>query len=156
MSDKLTHSADTPESQITDLAGRLLTEVERRAPSDAMLFLGQETDAIIAKVLSMINPSMAMKILQRFSEDPRQAILPQTPSQCRKQWERAQHYPEGNHYPVYPVCDESHRLVGLVRGCALFEEHTIQITAQAGRMVGVEDEERLATSWKRSLKFPPP
>ena len=35
MSDKLTHSADTPESQMTDLAGRLLTEVERRAPSDA-------------------------------------------------------------------------------------------------------------------------
>ncbi len=156
MSNKLTHSADTPKSQITDLAGCLLIEVECRTPSDAMLFLSQEPDAVIAKVLSMINPSLAMKILQRFPEDRRQAILPQTPSQCREQWERAQHYPEGNHYPVYPVCDESNQLVGLVRGYALFEEHTIQITAQAGRMVGVEDEERLATSWKRSLKFRQP
>ena len=82
MSNKLTHSADTPKSQITDLAGCLLTEVECRTPSDAMLFLSQEPDAVIAKVLSMINPSLAMKILQRFQEDRRQAILPQTPSQC--------------------------------------------------------------------------
>ena len=41
MSDKLTHSADTPKSQMTDLAGCLVTEVECRAPSDAMLFLSQ-------------------------------------------------------------------------------------------------------------------
>ncbi len=129
MSDELNHSGDTPDSRITDLASRLLPEVERRAPSDAMLFLREETDAVIAKALTMINPSLAMKIVQRFPEDQRQAILPQTPSQCREQWERTQHYPEGSHYPVYPVCDESHRLVGLVRGYALLEEHTIQIAA---------------------------
>jgi len=247
MSDELNHSGDTPDSRITDLASRLPPEVERRAPSDAMLFLREETDAVIAKALTMINPSLAMKILHRFPEDRQQAILPQTPSQWREQWERALPYPEGSigrlmdptiavfgpdmtvhetideirnlvktdlitygyltdqkgtllgllamrdllladpkhrlgelmltnpfslkpdmtigegilevvhrHYPVYPVCDESHRLVGLVRGYALFEEHTIQITTQAGRMAGVEDEERLATSWKRSLKFRQP
>lgn len=129
MSDKLTHSADTPKFQMTDLAGCLLTEVERPAPSGAMLFLSQETDAVIANVLATINPSLAMKILQGFPEDRRQAILPQTPSQCREQWGRAQRYPEGSHYPVYPVCDESSQLVGLVRGYALLEEHTIQIAA---------------------------
>ncbi len=56
MSDKLTHSTDTPKSQMTDLAGSLLTEVEGPAPSDAMLFLSQETDAVIANVLARINP----------------------------------------------------------------------------------------------------
>jgi magnesium transporter len=57
------------------------------------------------------------------------------------------------HYPVYPVCDEQGRLIGLVRGSVLFSEETFQITAQPGRMVGVDEEERLTTPWWRSLKF---
>jgi magnesium transporter len=57
------------------------------------------------------------------------------------------------HYPVYPVCDADRRLIGLVRGSVLFEEQAFEISAQAGSMVGVEKEERLTTSWKRSLRF---
>src|SRR3989454_12039185 len=57
------------------------------------------------------------------------------------------------HYPVYPVCDEAGRLVGLVRGYVLFQEQTIQISAQPGRMVGVENEDRLTTPWRRSLRL---
>ena len=57
------------------------------------------------------------------------------------------------HYPVYPVCDNDGKLVGLIRGQNLFEAQTIEISAMAGTMVGVEKEERLATPWQRSLKF---
>ena len=57
------------------------------------------------------------------------------------------------HYPVYPVCDGNGVLIGLVRGQAMFEEQAIEITAQVGSMVGVEKEERLATSLFRSFKF---
>jgi magnesium transporter len=57
------------------------------------------------------------------------------------------------HFPVYPVCDEHGRLLGLVRGQAMFEEQAFEISAQAGRMVGVDKEERLVTPWQRSLKF---
>src|SRR5688500_7336350 len=57
------------------------------------------------------------------------------------------------HYPVYPVCDAEGRLVGLVRGQTIFEVQAIEISAQAGAMVGVEKEERLSTPWPRSLKF---
>ncbi|MGZ5114201.1 MAG: magnesium transporter [Usitatibacter sp.] len=57
------------------------------------------------------------------------------------------------HYPQYPVCDEEGRLVGLGRGAALFELEAFEITAQAGSMVGVEKEERIATSIKQSFKF---
>jgi magnesium transporter len=57
------------------------------------------------------------------------------------------------HFPVYPVCEADGRLVGIVRGRTLFEEQALEISAQAGAMVGVEREERLATPWKRSLKF---
>ncbi len=57
------------------------------------------------------------------------------------------------HFPVYPVCDESGHLVGLLRGQSLFEARTIEISAQAGEMVGVESEERLTTPIRRSLKL---
>lgn len=57
------------------------------------------------------------------------------------------------HFPVYPVCEEDGRLVGLVRGQAMFEEQAFEISAQPGRMVGVDKEERLSTPWQRSLKF---
>jgi magnesium transporter len=57
------------------------------------------------------------------------------------------------HYPVYPVCDKSGTLLGLVRGQAMFEEQNLEITAQVGSMVGVEKEERLVTPWQQSLRF---
>lgn len=57
------------------------------------------------------------------------------------------------HFPVYPVCDDAGRLVGLVRGQALAEAQAFELTAQAGSMVGVEKEERLATPLLQSLKF---
>ena len=57
------------------------------------------------------------------------------------------------HFPAYPVTDARGRLVGLVRGQALFERQAFEISAQAGAMVGVEKEERVATPWWRSFRF---
>lgn len=57
------------------------------------------------------------------------------------------------HLPVYPVCDDSGRLVGTLRGQSLFEHQAFELSAQAGAMVGVEKEERLGTPWRRSLRF---
>lgn len=57
------------------------------------------------------------------------------------------------HFPVYPVCDVDGRLVGLVRGQSLAEAQAFELTAQAGSMVGVEKEERMATPLLQSLKF---
>ncbi len=57
------------------------------------------------------------------------------------------------HYPVYPVCEEDGRLVGQVRGQVLFEQQAFEISAQAGAMVGVEKEERLATPLWRAFRF---
>ena len=57
------------------------------------------------------------------------------------------------HFPVYPVIDAAGRLQGTVRGHRLFEAQAVELTAQAGTMVGVDREERLATPWRRSLAF---
>jgi magnesium transporter len=57
------------------------------------------------------------------------------------------------HYPVYPVCDDQERLLGLARGQAIFEAQAFEITAQAGSMVGVDKEERVSTPMLRSFMF---
>lgn len=60
------------------------------------------------------------------------------------------------HYPVYPVCDPEGRLIGLVQGYAMFEEYAVAVSAQAGRMVGVEKEERFSTPWPTALRYRQP
>lgn len=57
------------------------------------------------------------------------------------------------HYPVYPVCGAGGELIGLLRGQMLFEAQAVELSAQAGSMVGVEKQERLTTPWRRSLRF---
>lgn len=57
------------------------------------------------------------------------------------------------HYPVYPVCNIDGKLIGLIRGQMLFEAETVELSLQAGTMVGVEREERLTTPWSRSFRF---
>ncbi len=57
------------------------------------------------------------------------------------------------HYPVYPVCDANGKFLGTIRGQSMFEEQAYEISAQPGRMVGVDKEERLTTPWQRSLRF---
>jgi len=57
------------------------------------------------------------------------------------------------HYPVYPVCNREGKLIGLIRGQMLFEAETVELSLQAGTMVGVEREERLSTPWPRSFRF---
>lgn len=55
------------------------------------------------------------------------------------------------HFPVYPVCAADGTLIGQIRGQVLFEAQAIDISAQAGQLVGVEKEERLNTPWQRSF-----
>ncbi len=57
------------------------------------------------------------------------------------------------HFPIYPVCEEGGKLVGLIRGSKLFEAQAVEISAQAGSMVGVTKEERLSTPWLKSLLY---
>jgi len=57
------------------------------------------------------------------------------------------------HYPVYPVVNDAKQLIGLVRGYKLFEAQAIEISAQAGSMVGVQKEERVSTSLLRSFAY---
>lgn len=57
------------------------------------------------------------------------------------------------HIPEYPVCNNNGELIGTVRGQSLFEGQTIEISAQAGKMVGVVREEHTSTPFLKSFKF---
>lgn len=57
------------------------------------------------------------------------------------------------HYPLYPVCSEAGALLGVVHGHELFEQQSYELTAQAGRMVGVDKEEHLNTPLLKCLTF---
>jgi len=110
---------------VTDTAGRLLGVVTMRD----LLFAPHDVrlDAVMLRDVFFLKPDLPLSEAMKLVLD--------------------------RHYPVYPVCDESGVLVGLVRGQVMFEEQAFEITAQVGTMVGVEKEERLATPWSRSLKF---
>ncbi len=73
------------------------------------------------------------------------ALAPETPIA------EAMRQTASRHYPVYPVCDADGRLVGLVRGTALFEQQAFHILVQAGSMVGVQREESVTTGWRHAL-----
>ncbi|MFA6960278.1 MAG: magnesium transporter [Opitutaceae bacterium] len=57
------------------------------------------------------------------------------------------------HYPCYPVCADDGRLEGVIWGAKLFAAQAVEISAQAGSMVGVDKEEHTDTHWKRCFKF---
>jgi magnesium transporter len=121
----LIQSAFITYAYVTDTAGRLLGVVTMRD----LLFTSHEVrlEAVMLREVFFLKPDLPLSEAMKLVLD--------------------------RHYPVYPVCDETGVLVGLVRGHVMFEEQAFEITAQVGTMVGVEKEERLATPWSRSLKF---
>ncbi len=121
----LVKSAFITYGYVTDPAGKLLGLVTMRD----LLFADNDVrlDAIMLRDVFSLNPNSQLS-------DAMKLVL-----------ER--------HYPVYPVCDGQGVLLGLVRGQAMFQAQAYEITLQAGSMVGVEKEERLATRWLQSFKF---
>src|SRR5438046_4542651 len=110
---------------VTDDQDKLLGVVVMR---DMLLAQsGQRLDEIMLKVPFHLTPDMSLT-------EPMRAVLVR-------------------HYPVYPVCEKSGQIIGLVRGQMLFEAQAVELSAQPGEMVGVETEERLTTPWSRSLRF---
>jgi magnesium transporter len=55
-------------------------------------------------------------------------------------------------YPVYPVVDAEGKLIGQVRGWRIAEQQAIEISAQAGRMVGVTEEQVDTPIWSAFRK----
>ena len=110
---------------VTEADGRLLGVFAFRS----LLFAAPDSP-----VASLMNPELA-------SLRPEMSLLEATKAIVAR------------HHPAYPVVDEEGKLVGMIRARTIFEQEAFEISAQAGKMVGVEAEERVSTSWLRSFRF---
>jgi magnesium transporter len=134
-----------------DVTVKQAVEQLRNMVKEAFITYGYVTDAqgrlkgvLVMRDVLLASPSQRVSdIMLRdpFSLGPRMSVQ----DAIRTVWNK--------HFPVYPVCDEEGKLLGLARGYALFEEQNTRISAQAGKMVGVEEGDRLSTPWFRSFKF---
>lgn len=134
-----------------DVTVKQAVEQLRKMVKEAFITYGYVTDAqdklrgvLVMRDVLLAAPSQRVSdIMLRdpFFLTPRMSV----PDAIRAVWNK--------HFPVYPVCDEEGRLIGLIRGYVLFEEQNTRISAQAGQMVGVEEGDRLSTPWFRSFKF---
>lgn len=143
---------EKPVGQFTpEVTVKQAIEQLRKMVKEAFITYGYVTDTqgrlqgvLVMRDLLLASPSQRVsEIMLRdpFSLAPRMSVQ----DAVRSVWNK--------HFPVYPVCDEEGKLIGLARGYALFEEQNTRISAQAGEMVGVEEGDRLATPWLRSFKF---
>ena len=127
------------------------TEEVRRLAADRLFTYGYVTDGagVLLGVVTMRD------LLLHGKEERLEAFMLRSPFslQAGAPLMEAMKLTVNKHYPSYPVCDERGVLVGIVRGTKLFEQEAIEISAQPGRMVGVEKEERLATPFSQSLRF---
>jgi magnesium transporter len=228
----------TPEIQ------ELFRELTDRGPREAAKLLIGYSETFVVDMLELLNPAMAVDVLECLPDDRQQAVLAAAPAETSRQWMRNESYAEhtigrlmqpplavfrpkttigdaieqirtltrhtivtygfvtddsekllgvivmrdmmlgrreqqvgevmltdpfylhpemtlteamnavlARHYPVYPVCNAGGELIGLLRGQMLFEAQAVELSAQAGSMVGVEKQERLTTPWTRSLRF---
>lgn len=122
---KLAHSTRFTYAYCVDPAGRLVGVVVMR-------------DLMFARRTEQLREIM---IEDPFSFRPETAVS------------EAAHEVLSRHYPVYPVCGDDGRLIGLVHGYALFAAHTATLSATPGRMVGVRNEEHFDTHWSDSLRL---
>lgn len=135
-----------PETTIGQATEQLRSLVARAFITYA--FVVDETDRLLGVV------AMREMLLGR-PDQPLREIMLGNPFALRPEQElvEAMKATVTRHYPVYPVVDAGNRLIGLARGQMLFEAQAIELSAQAGSMVGIEKEERLHTHWARSLRF---
>lgn len=57
------------------------------------------------------------------------------------------------HYPLYPVVNDAHQVVGVVHGWKLYERIASELSGQAGAQYGVDKEEQVSTSVLTSFRM---
>jgi len=72
----------------------LFNKVVERDPREAVKMLEPYPDEFVVKMLELLNPAAALKILQRFDLSRRETILATASTETTQQWMRNQTYPE--------------------------------------------------------------
>src|SRR5215468_3778539 len=94
MSNSTTDIASGAVRDIEPELRELFTKVVERDPHEAVKMLESYPDEFVVKMLELLNPAAALKILQRFDSSRRETILATASSETTQQWMRNQTYPE--------------------------------------------------------------
>jgi magnesium transporter len=126
-------------------------EVLRKLAGKTLVTYGYVTDTSNR----LIGILVMRDLLLARPEDPLRTVMQTEIFSLRPEMEltEAMRATLNRHFPVYPVCDDNGCLLGLVRGQNLFEARAIELSAQAGTMVGVDNEERVSTPLWRSFRL---
>jgi magnesium transporter len=133
-----------PETSVADVVSQLRESVKRTLIT--YIFVTDSTRKLVGLVTfrELLYSAPTQRLEEIMLRNP-YALKPETPmvDAMRDVVKR--------HFPVYPVVQADGTLIGQVKGGVLFEAQAVEISAQAGQMVGVEKEERLSTPWQRSF-----
>src|SRR5437762_12099120 len=94
MSKRTTELASGAARDIEPELRALFTKIVERDPREAVKMLEPYPDEFVVKMLELLNPAAALKILQRFDSSRRETILATASSETTQQWMRNQTYPE--------------------------------------------------------------
>lgn len=133
----------------TTVAGSLDYLVRRKVPSDITYIYVIDEDRKMLGVVALRDLLLASpgKTLGEVMRTQPLSFRPDTPIRD------AVGVALNSHHRLYPVVDDSDRMVGMVYGWQLFERIATELSVQTGSTVGLDKEERLATPIPESLKM---
>lgn len=71
----------------------MLPKLVERAPREAVKMLSSYPDEFVVGMLTLLNPSLAQDVLERFPSERRQKVMAAAPPATRQQWARNEDYP---------------------------------------------------------------
>src|SRR5262249_31444132 len=94
MSKSTTDIASTAVREIEPKLRYFFTKIVDQDPYEAVKMLEPYPDEFVVKMLELLNPAAALKILQRFDLPRRETILATASPETTRQWMRNQTYPK--------------------------------------------------------------
>jgi magnesium transporter len=87
--------ASSPETQeLAPELERLFRALVARAPREAVQLLHGYPETFVVDMLELLNPAMAVDVLECLPDDRQQAVLAAAPLESSRQWMRNESYPE--------------------------------------------------------------
>src|SRR5919107_3328599 len=82
------------QTELTPELERLFRAVVARAPREAARLLDGYPETFVVEMLELLNPAMAVDVLECLPDDRRQAVLAAAPPATSRQWMRNESYPD--------------------------------------------------------------
>jgi magnesium transporter len=85
----------SPETQdLTPEIETLFRKLAERGPREASRLLDGYPETFVVEMLELLNPAMAIDVLEWLPDDRQQAVLAAAPAETSRQWMRNESYPE--------------------------------------------------------------